>query len=801
MIGPLCCPKCVPGYGSIDDGVVIVGIAPAQQEAKEGKPFMGQNGKLMDSVLRYTGWDRSRVYCTNVICHPIKNTDPDLQDIASYGQCFARLEQELLLAKPRLVIPVGSAACQYFTGMKVGKARGVPVFNKQRGYYIMPTFQPVAALQGDPSVIHHLVRDFAKIPMILEWPQDGSIKDVNYEIIRTRNAAQRILRTIPTDTLVSLDIETDSEFVNIIDIHRDRLLCLAVSYYAVDTGTQRTYVFSRQACDNLVWPNNVQWCYQNGPFDQKGMYKYLGVELPISHDTLLMSYALDERGGRDEIHDSYGGIHGLGPQADEFCGAEFYKDKMKPGHKRPAELSEHDLYKYNAYDAGYTARLANRYVPLLREQDVWNLYHDRLLPLDRAFAEINYAGVPVDRKRLQDLILDWGPKFLNGEEALVNLAEEYGFPGRINLNSYPQLSKFLYNILGLDGGPSTARDIIEELDHPFIDALLTHKRLDHIWKHYIIPGVRSIKMDGRVHPNTLIHGTTSGRLAYVDPPLQTLPQKYTVGDYAEIRSIYVPESTDYIIMEFDYSTVEIWIAAGLSQDQHMLNALASGDYHSATARDVMCLPIDTMDDAERSYSRQMAKKVGFGVIYDIGAATLSKPKTGINSTVAYAQQVIDTFYEVNHEYRDWTKRTISQARQQGELVTPFDRHRRFRLFVDKKQERQAINFPVQSIANDYTLSALLELHFGQTLQDIAQDKPRPKQTELQRLGSRILWGIHDSIVLQVSKAHQEETYYYVKSIMEQQWLDDMPHGRIEAKAGPNLYDTKVYDPTKELVTA
>lgn len=793
MTGPYCCAKAVRGYGNSEYGVAIVGIAPANQEVKEGRPFQGQNGKLMDSVMRYTGWDRNKVYCTNLICHPLKDTDPDLT-LPEYKQCLNRLEQELLLCAPRLVIPVGSAACKYFTGMGVGKARGVPVFNKKRGYYVMPSYQPVAALQGDPSVIHHLVRDFSKISTILEWPRDGSIKDVEYTVVSSQSEAQSVLYSIEPDTLVSLDIETDSEFVNVIDIHRDRLLCLAISYFSSTDGSQHTSVFPRDCVDELRWPTNLKYCYQNGPFDQKGMSKYLGVDLPIDHDTLLMSYALDERGGRDEVHDSYGGIHGLGPQADEFCGAEFYKDKMKPGHKRPAELDEHDLYKYNAYDAGYTARLVNRYIPQLHTQQTWNLYHDRLLPLDRAFAEINYAGVPVDRKRLQDLILDWGPRFLKGEEHLQGVAQEYGFPGQINLNSPKQLSRFLYDILGLEGGPSTARDLLEELDHPFVDALLGHKRLDHIWKHYIIPGTRSIKMDGRVHPNTLIHGTTSGRLAYVDPPLQTLPQDYTVGEYAEIRSIYVPESTDYVLMEFDYAQIEIWIAAGLSQDQHMLEALAGGDYHSATARDVMRLPIDTMDPTERKFARQMAKRVGFGVIYDIGATTLAKPKTGINSSVSYAQQVIDTFYEVNHDYRDWTKRTIAQARTDGELVTPFGRHRRFRLFVDKKQERQAINFPVQSIANDYTLSALLEMHFGQTLQQIANDEPRPQQTPLQALGARIFFGVHDSIVLQVRKDRQEETYYYVKGVMEQQWINGMPHGRIEAKAGPNLYDVKVYEP-------
>lgn len=789
--GPICCvnQKHVNNQGCTDDGVVIIGIAPAGQEVKDKKPFVGQNGKLLDSLLRYVSWDRSRVYLMNMICHPIKDTDPDLS-LPDLQICLHNMEEQLRQIKPRLVIPVGKAACKYFTGMGVNKARGVPVFNQTRGYYVMPTFQPVAALQGDPSVIHHLVRDLAKIPMILEWPNDGSIKDVSYEVIRTRADAQRVLATIPSDTIVSLDIETDNEFVNIIDVHRDRLLCLAISYFSATSGVsqQHTYVFPRDILDGLEWPTHIKYNYQNGAFDSNGMNKYLGVPLPIDHDILLMSYALDERGGRDEAHDTFAGIHGLGPQANEYCGAEFYKDKMKPGHKKPAELDEDDLFKYNAADAGYTARLHSFYLPRLYKENVYDLYHDRLLPQARAFAEINYQGISLDRKRLQDLVLSWGPRFLEGEELLIDLAQEYGFPGRINLNSHPQLSKFLFEILGLEGGPSTRREVLEELDHPFVDKLMEHKRLDHIWKHYIIPGVQSIKVDGRMHSSTLVHGTTSGRVAYTDPPLQTLPQQYSVGEYAEIRSIYVPDDDDHVIAEFDYGQIEIWIAMGLSHDDHMRVALESGDYHSATARDVMRLPIDTMVGVERDQVRQAAKKVGFGVIYLIGPYTLSKPKTGINSTVQEAQRIIDNFYQVNSGYHQWVQDTIREARTKGELVSKFGRHRRFRLFVDPKQERQAVNFPVQSTANDYTLSALMEMHFGLSLEELANEAPRPKETMLQRLDARILWGVHDSIVMNISKKYLAETIDYVKSMMEKQWLPDMPRVKIEPKIGPNLYD-------------
>lgn len=772
--GLACCENAVLSSGNPEHGVMFVGIAPEREEHKTGEPFTGQNGRFLNALLENVGWSRERCYFANLVCHNIPLPEKGV-DLSAHTACVARFEREVKEVKPRLIIPLGSDATIYMRNMKVGKARGVPVLDKTRNCYVMPTFQPLAALKGDSSIVHHLVRDLRKIPDVLRWPLDGSIKRVDYTVIDSVDDAQRILNNLPKDRFVALDIETDNKYVNIIDVFSDRLLCLAISYGTNSTEGQRTFVFTRHILDDLRWPTDVMWTFQNGAFDANGLKKYLGVELPIVHDTMLMSYALDERGGRDELHDFYGGIHGLGPQADELLGAEFYKDRMK-GKDRAADLPVQELHEYNAHDAGYTERLPYIYFPRMMDDDVVNLYENRLMPLQRAYAEMNYEGIDVDRKRLQDLILDWGPRFLNGGERLQEMAREYGFDGDINLNSPKQLSKFLYEVLSLEGGPSTAREVLEELDHPFVDAMLEHRRLDHIWKHYIIPGVQSIKVDGRVHPSTMVHGTTSGRPAYVNPPMNTLPQKYTVGEYAEIRSVYVPQSSDYLLCEFDYTQIEVWIAAAISQDSHMLAALKSGDYHSATARNIMGLPIDEMEPDERQKTRQIAKKVGFGVIYLIGAKALSKKSTGINSTVQEAQKHIDAFFNVNYEFKEWVDRTILKAKREGELRTAFERVRRFRIFVDQKQERQAVNFLIQSPASDYTLSALIEFY-------------TKHREHLRNLQARALMTIYDSIVFEIHKSHARETIDFVKSIMEQVWIPDLPGVKVEPKIGPNLYDT------------
>jgi uracil-DNA glycosylase family 4 len=373
-----CCPNAIEGAGSTEYGVVIVGHMPAMEERKQGKPFVGPNGSLLDAELEYSGWSRDKVYCTNILCQPFKPIKGDKRTLLEqHPECVARFERELAALNPKLVITLGTDACQYMTGMKVMKARGVPVFNRVRGYYVMPTLQPIGAIQGDSSVTRHVIRDLRKIPRILSWPQDGSILNVSFEVIDTPTEAQTWLSALPLDRIVTLDIETDNRFVNVIDIFTDKLLCVGVGYVG-DDGIEVIRVMPATILPGLMWPN-AQYTYQNAGFDKNGMLHYLGVELPIADDTMMMSYALDERGGRDEQHDSYGGIHGLGPQADEYCGAEFYKDRMKGQRgEHPAKLPTDVLYEYNANDVAYTLRLPYIYIPAMHADNVYDLYRDVL---------------------------------------------------------------------------------------------------------------------------------------------------------------------------------------------------------------------------------------------------------------------------------------------------------------------------------------------------------------------------------------------------------------------------------------
>jgi DNA polymerase-1 len=290
---------------------------------------------------------------------------------------------------------------------------------------------------------------------------------------------------------------------------------------------------------------------------------------------MLMSYALDERQG----------VHKLKQLAKEYCAAPDYEAEIAKVKKHMLDVPQDILYKYNAADACYTARLAQALWPMLVADNVTDVYRNLLIPAANAFKEIQYRGVHISKDTVYKLGAEWTERWVKDEEELVADAASYGFKnkaGRINTNSPKQLSELLFGILHLPGGPSTRKEVLETLvdEHPYVSKLMAFRRLDHMLSSYIVGVEDDIKDDSRVHANVLLHGTETGRLSYRKPPLQTIPKVEAVGeDLGRVREIFTPTSSNYIIVEADYSKSEIWGAYCHSKDPQMLIDLLSGDYH------------------------------------------------------------------------------------------------------------------------------------------------------------------------------------------------------------------------------
>jgi DNA polymerase-1 len=491
-----------------------------------------------------------------------------------------------------------------------------------------------------------------------------------------------------------------------------------------------------------------------------------------------MSYSVDERPG----------YHGLKGLAREYLGAGFWEADRKKTKGSLSQLPKDVLYKYNAHDAAYTAMLVGVFKPWQLREQTRKVYEDIMIPAVNVFKEVQYHGCKVDKKRLGQFAREWGKWYFELEQELIDMARFYGWPADrdINLESTQQVAKFIYDILSLPmqpgkrgkggqtvGARSTSQETLEALSgaHPFIDKLLEFRHVAHQFSVYVVGLDRNLKNDGRAHATVRLHGTVTGRLAYTDPPLQTIPRPYKFEDtFGLLRQLFIPTDPDnMVIIEADYGKAEIWCAYNYSQDPQLIADLLSGDYHSTVAADVLGKPYNQVTKRDR---RDM-KLITFGVMYGREAASLSD---GIQQTKEKAQDYIDGFFRRNSQYASYIEQTVREATTKGELVSTFGRKRRF-MFIggswDYRSTKQAVNYPIQSTTSDCTLSSFIELH-----------------EPLKAIGAHLLFTVHDSIILEAPKSRVEEACRLLHDVMTKERYPGLVRIPVELKVGPNWWAAK-----------
>ena len=798
LTGPMCHPHGIRGFGNPSHGVIVVGIAPGRDEAERtGKPFTGPSGRLLDELLSFSGWDRSKVYTTNCVCfwqnHP---NEQELHD------CSPRLYKELTQYNPRLIVTMGQIANENITGMPRRKgSRGSVTWSTRWNCYILDTHHPSFALQAQSmSAVQDIIRDLSKIPDVLTWKRDGTHANVTYYAVKSREEAQTVLDRLPKDTSVALDIETSNPDVEDIDAYTDNLLCFGISFLRDDK--EYNYVFPRHIfpdcvrsgehardykakgyCDScnlsrevFKWPDNIKWTFQAGQYDINGIMSYFSTRLPLYDDTMLMSHCIDERPG----------YHGLKNNAREWLGAGWYEADVKPFYKGKMHLlADEAVNAYNAKDAAYTRRLAPLFKKRMLEDQTTGLYSHILIPAMQVFIDMQIRGINVDMPRLKELAFGiWFPRQLQMYDDLQEEAHRLGYPtDDININSSTQLRELFFNILGEEpvkhslktGKPSLDKETLDRLTHPFAQKIRAFRTLDTI-TDYVIAVLKHTKHDGLLHPSAFVTTTRTGRTSFRDPAMQTLPKDYTVGeDYARLREIIIPHNpATHEIIEADFNQIEVWLAWAESRDPTLLAHLKSGDVHSATAEGAFNVKRGDFTSAEWQVYRQNAKKIRFGLQYGEGAEKLSTPPpVGIGGTVANATRFIANFWRTYPAHRIWISDIQRQVANDGYIRTPSGRVMRFPVVMDHRALRQAANFPIQANASDYCLLAMIKL------------APLLKQ-----YNSHIILMIHDALVVESDRRYRTQVQALLKQVMEEAPWGGYPNIGIEMKVGDSLGTAK-----------
>ena len=325
----------------------------------------------------------------------------------------------------------------------------------------------------------------------------------------------------------------------------------------------------------------------------------------------------------------------------------------------------------------------------------------------RVLAEMEQAGCRVDAKALSDFreLLSSRAKTL--ETKIYQLAD-----GEFNINSPKQLGEVLFGRLGLPHGKktktgwSTNADVLEKLrwESPIVDVVLEYRQLTKLKSTYADGLLKALDPDGRVRTSFQMTVTATGRLSSTEPNLQNIPTRTDLG--SEIRKMFVPESGN-VLVDADYSQIELRLLAHISGDEGMRAAfLSGGDFHAETASKVFGV---AREDVTHEMRRR-AKAVNFGIVYGISPFSLSQD---IGVTQKEAKAYMDAYFATFPGVRAYMDAVVEQAKADGYVETLYHRRRDLPELTASNfnlrsfGERVALNMPIQGTAADIMKLAMI----------------------------------------------------------------------------------------------
>jgi len=383
----------------------------------------------------------------------------------------------------------------------------------------------------------------------------------------------------------------------------------------------------------------------------------------------------------------------------------------------------------------------------LGELSMEELYSDVELPLSQILFDMEKVGFKVDRKRIDELGLRYRKEL---EEVCDNI---YKCAGRtFNVNSAKQLAEVLYDSLGLPHSKkrSTSAEVLEEIaaSHEIVPLILRYRKLSKLLSTYI-DGLRPhIDSDGKVHTSFKQTLTTTGRLSSVEPNLQNIPIRSE--ESREVRSIYTASAEDRVLIDADYSQIELRLLAHMSGDEFFIHSFNKNlDIHSQTA----CQIFGTLKDNVTPDMRRIAKVVNFGIIYGISDYGLA---SDLKIAPKEARALIDNFYKEHPKVRDYMNSAIVKARESGRVSTILGRTRRMldinssNYNIRTQAERAAQNMPLQGSAADIIKLAMIKVY---------------NSLLSHNLDAKLIMQVHDELIIDCKKSEAELAQKIVRECM------------------------------------
>lgn len=402
------------------------------------------------------------------------------------------------------------------------------------------------------------------------------------------------------------------------------------------------------------------------------------------------------------------------------------------------------------------------------------LFYEIELPLCEVLASMEVIGVRADIQGIKD----FGVML---SENIENVSGEiYELAGKVfNILSPKQLGIVLFEDLGLPvkkktkSGYSTNAEVLEGLvdKHPIIPLILEYRTLTKLNSTYVEGLLKEVKPDGRVHSVFKQTETRTGRISSTEPNMQNIPVRKELG--RNMRKFFIAKD-GCVLLDADYSQIELRVLASVCGDENMQRAFLEGkDIHTSTAAQVFNMP----EDFVRPEMRSAAKAVNFGIIYGIGAFSLSKD---INVSVAEAKRYIQNYLNNYPKVSEFMDKTVADGMKNGYVTTIFGRRRYIPELTSSNKtvqafgKRAAMNAPIQGAAADIIKIAMVRVY---------------KRLKEEKLEAKLILQVHDELIIESSEAHAERAAVILKEEMENCVELAVPM-TVEVNSGRSWYDAK-----------
>ena len=388
----------------------------------------------------------------------------------------------------------------------------------------------------------------------------------------------------------------------------------------------------------------------------------------------------------------------------------------------------------------------------IAENGMEKLLYEIEIPTSAVLAEMEYVGFKLNTERLKAFSAVLDERLQKRRESIYAYAD-----GEFNINSTKQLAEVLFEKLGLPAqkktksGYSTDAETLEHLRpyHPIIDEILEYRAVSKLRSTYTDPLIEAADEDGRIHTNFKQAFTLTGRLSSAEPNLQNIPVRTEEG--AELRKFFEAGSEEQVLIDADYSQIELRLLAAMSGDENMIEAYRSGkDIHTSTAASVFGVPAEEVTPE----LRKKAKAVNFGIIYGISDFSLAGD---MHVSRKEAADYIAAYFAGFPRIKAFLEGTKASAREKGYSETLFGRRRYIpELAVKNKNvqsfgERVAMNAPIQGTAADIIKIAMIAA---------------AKRLREEGLDARLVLQVHDELIVESSKHDAARACEVLREAME-----------------------------------